>query len=193
MRKAFRPQKELFLGENLSLVLGSFIKAGDVFATDVKVLDVETKKLLRSASSKGEGVGSILERQIGELSKDISRGIGISDRKIEETQLRIADVATSSMEAYKYFLRGIEALDKLYYNESRQFLEKVVELDPKFAVAFLCLGLANQWLGNSRASNEYFEKAMTFSEKATDKDRLYIEAFYSWFRENNPETGRAKP
>jgi serine/threonine protein kinase len=36
-----------------SIVLGSFIKAGDMFATDVKVLDVDTKKLLNSASSKG--------------------------------------------------------------------------------------------------------------------------------------------
>jgi len=39
-----------------TIVLGSYIKAGDTFATDVKVLHVETKKLLRSFSSKGEGV-----------------------------------------------------------------------------------------------------------------------------------------
>ncbi len=172
-----------------AIVLGSFIKAGDVFATDVKVLDVETKKLLRSASSKGEGVGSILDRQIGELSKEISRGIGISDRKIEATQLRIADVATTSMDAYNYFLKGREAFEKFYYDESRQFLEKAVELDSTFAVAYLYLGFAYQWLGNTRARNEYFEKAKTFSLKATDKDRLYIEALYSWFKENNPEKG----
>ncbi len=170
-----------------AIVLGSFIKAGDVFATDVKVLDVETKKLLRSASSKGEGVGSILERQIGELSKDISRGIGLSDRKIEATQPRIADVATSSMEAYNYFLKGREAFEKFYYDESRQLLEKAVALDPTFAAACLYLGLAYHYLGNTRAGNEYFEKAKTFSEKATDKDRLYIEAIYSLLRENNPE------
>ena len=35
-----------------AIVIGSFIKAGEMFATDVKVLDVETKKLLKSASSQ---------------------------------------------------------------------------------------------------------------------------------------------
>lgn len=42
-----------------AIVPGSFIKAGNMFAMDVKVLDVETKRLLKSTSSKGEGVGSI--------------------------------------------------------------------------------------------------------------------------------------
>jgi len=51
-----------------AIVLGSFAKAGDMFATDVKVLDVESRNLLKSASSKGEGVDSILKKQIDELS-----------------------------------------------------------------------------------------------------------------------------
>jgi len=54
-----------------TIVLGSFLKAGEMFATDVKVLDVETKHLIRSASARGEGVRSILEKQIGDLSKEI--------------------------------------------------------------------------------------------------------------------------
>jgi len=40
-----------------SIVLGSFVKAGNIFSTDIKVLDVESKKLLISAKSSGEGVG----------------------------------------------------------------------------------------------------------------------------------------
>ena len=98
-----------------------------MFATDVKVLDVETKELLKSASSKGEGVGSILERQIGELSKDISRGVGVSERKLEEAQPKIAEIATNSMDAYNYFLRGREDLERFYYDEARQSLEKADE------------------------------------------------------------------
>ena len=44
-----------------SIVLGSFVKAENTFVTDVKVLDVESKKLRKSASSRGEGVASILK------------------------------------------------------------------------------------------------------------------------------------
>ncbi|NIM58592.1 MAG: protein kinase [Candidatus Aminicenantes bacterium] len=170
-----------------AIVLGSFVKAGDVFATDVKVLDVETKELLKSASSKGEGVGSILERQIGELSRDISRGIGISERKIEAIQPRIAEVTTNSMDAYNYFLRGREDFEKFYYEEARQSLEKAVELDPNFAVAYLWLARSYSSLGERKARIEACEKAKTLSGKATDKERLYIEADYARVIERDPE------
>jgi serine/threonine protein kinase len=82
-----------------ALVLGSYIKAGDAFATDVKVLDVSTKKLLRTASAKGDGVSSVLKTQIDEISRSISRGIGPATAKIEIAAPKIADLTTNSMEA----------------------------------------------------------------------------------------------
>ena len=42
-----------------SLVTGSFYKAGDTFITDVKVLDVRTKRLLRTAKAQGTGRDSV--------------------------------------------------------------------------------------------------------------------------------------
>ena len=59
-----------------ALVLGSYIKAGETFATDVKVLDVANKQMLRTASAKGDGVSSVLKTQIDEISRTISRGLG---------------------------------------------------------------------------------------------------------------------
>jgi tetratricopeptide (TPR) repeat protein/tRNA A-37 threonylcarbamoyl transferase component Bud32 len=170
-----------------AIVLGSFIKAGDMFATDVKVLDVETKRLLKSASSKGNGAASILESQIDALSREVSQGIGIPEKKIEEAQIKVEDITTNSMEAYNYFLRGREALGKLYDDSARQFLEKAVELDPTFATAYIYLANTYSSLGNTKARNEAIEKAKSFSERVTDKERLYVEAFYASFIERNPE------
>ncbi len=171
---------ELCLMDNVAaIVLGSFVKAGDVFATDVKVLDVKTKKLLKSAQSKGEGVGSILNKQIGELSKEISQGVGLSEQKIEPAQLRIADMTTSSMEAYKYFLQGREEFEQFYYDDARKSLEKAVELDPEFAVAYLYLGRALSSLGMSKERDAANEKAKALAQKASEKEKLYIEAHYT--------------
>ncbi|MCJ7680964.1 MAG: protein kinase, partial [Candidatus Aminicenantes bacterium] len=161
------------------LVLGSFVKAGEVFATDIKVLDVRTKKLLKSAQSKGEGVGSILNRQIGELSKAISRGVGLSEQKIEPSQLRIADMTTSSMEAYNFFLQGREAYEKFYYSDARKSLEKAVELDPEFAVAYLYLAQTLNVLKMPKERKAANEKAKAFAQKVSEKEMLYIEAHYA--------------
>jgi serine/threonine protein kinase/Flp pilus assembly protein TadD len=170
-----------------AIVLGSFVKAGEVFATDAKVLDVSSKRLLRSVSARGDGVSSILKTQIDELSRNISRGIGISERTIKATQPKIAEVATNSMEAYNFFLRGREDYEKFYFEDALKFLEKAVELDPTFAVVYLYLARTQASLGNQKASNDAFEKAKTLSNKATEKDRLNIEASYALAIERNPD------
>jgi tetratricopeptide (TPR) repeat protein len=163
-----------------AIVLGSYIKAGEMFATDVKVLDVMTKNLLKSTSSRGKGIGSILERQIDELSREISKGIGLPSRTVDAVKTRIADVTTTSMEAYDYYLKGKEAHEKFYHEEAKQYLEKAVELDPQFAVAYLYLGnvyFQLQSRGDER--KEVLRKAKEYSEKATEKERLYILAEYA--------------
>jgi tetratricopeptide (TPR) repeat protein len=175
-----------------TIVLGSFGKAGDMFATDVKVLDVESKKLLNSASSRGEGEGSILKTQIDELSKEISRGIGLSERKVETAQTKISEVATSSMEAYDYYLKGKREEEKLFYDEARQYYEKAVELDPEFVSAYLRLALVNVSLGDTKARNEAHDKAMLLAEKASKKERLYIEAFNYFFIDIKPEKAKQR-
>ena len=113
--------------------------------------------------------------------------MGISLQKIEATKLNISEFTTTSIEAYKYFLKGREDLDKQYYEDARQSLEKAVILDPEFAYAYLLLGRVYRNLGPDKARNEAYEKAKTYSEKATEKERLYIEAAYARRIERNPE------
>ncbi len=170
-----------------AIVVGSFIKAENMFATDVKVLDVETKKTLKSASSKGIGVDSILNTQIDELSKEITEGIGLARERIEPAQAGITDVTTSSMEAYKYFMQGVENTRKFYYEDAVGSFEKAVELDPSFAFAYGYLALSYGWLGNIGARDEAIKKAKALSMKATDKERFYIDATYAWYIERDRE------
>jgi tetratricopeptide (TPR) repeat protein/TolB-like protein len=162
-----------------TIVLGSFAMAGDVFVTDVKVLDVHSKELLKSASAKGDGVGSILSNQIDELGREISLGIGLSERSIAASGQPVADVTTRSMDAYHYFLKGREEYHDRYPAGARRSLEKAVELDSTFAVAWLYLGRAYRSLGNYNSGNQAFSKARQLAVSAPAKDSLYIEAVYA--------------
>ncbi len=179
---------ELCMREGImSIVLGSIIRAGDTFATDVKVLDVQSKRLLKSASSQGDGVDSILKTQIDELSREITRGVGIAKQKIEATQIKISETATSSMEAYEYFLKGSEAWDNYYYDDARKFLEKAVEIDPTFAMAWIWLASAYHNLRDFEARDEAIKKAKKHAEKASERERLWIDVSYALRIEKDPE------
>jgi len=168
-----------------ALVLGSFIKAGDMFATDVKVLDAETKKSLKSASSRGEGLDSILKTQIDELSKEIFGWVAAAKPGIKAEETPIKDITTESIEAYKYFINGLENYQKFYFEDARRDLEKAVEIDPAFATAYLYLAAVNDRLVNYEERDRAIERARSFSQKASDKERLFIESRYARYIERD--------
>lgn len=159
-----------------ALILGSFVKAGKTFATDVQVLDASTKHLLRSASAKGDGVDSILKSQIDEISRAIRRGIALPALKIETPGPKIVDLTTSSMEAY----------DNFFYVEARKLAEQAVAIDPEFATAYSLLSQADGQLYDYPARKDALEKAKTYSARATEKERLFIEARYASVIERDP-------
>ncbi len=170
-----------------ALVIGSYVKAGEMFATDVKIIDVDSKKLLKSASSRGEGVASILKTQIDDLSKQISSGFGVPEASAASGQKPIMEVTTSSIDAYNYFLRGREEFQKLYYQDARRFLEKAVELDTSFAMAYLNLAFVYSSLGESRLSRASYRKAFAHMDRTSRRERLRIEAAYASVVERNQE------
>jgi serine/threonine protein kinase/tetratricopeptide (TPR) repeat protein len=162
-----------------ALVTGSFVKMGDMFATDVKVLDVESKALLKSASSKGEGVGSILKVQIDELGKQIAVGIGLPANVVASEQKVVADVTTSSLQAYNLFLRGDQDFDNFYYADARRSLERAIDLDSTFALAYLLLANTYSVIGERQLWRNACEHAFEYRDRATRKEALFIESYYA--------------
>jgi tetratricopeptide (TPR) repeat protein/tRNA A-37 threonylcarbamoyl transferase component Bud32 len=168
-----------------AIVLGTVAKAGDTFATDVKVYDVASKSLLKSANARGEGAESILRSQIDELTREIELGVGTPEKKVEAAPAKVAELTTSSIDAYNAFLRGREAYEKLYYGDALKLFEKAVEIDPQFAVAHLFLARSRGELGERAGSLKAYELAKAHAGKASEKERLYIEEAYAGAVERN--------
>jgi serine/threonine protein kinase/Tfp pilus assembly protein PilF len=170
-----------------AIVVGSFIKTGDLFTTDVKVLDVENKRLLTTAKSSGDGEASIVRSQIDELSMKIARGVGLTARKVRSVQWQVTDVTTASMESYTVFLKGRDDLERHYFDDARRSLEQAVSLDPTFASAYLLLSRAHGGLRDIHSQTAALKKARECAGRATEKELLYIEAEYASFIEKDPE------
>jgi len=162
-----------------ALVVGSYIKAGETFVTNVKIIDAATRDSLKSASARGEGVASILKSQIDEISREVGRGIGKPLLKIEAPARPIMDLTTGSMEAYNYFLRGRSDYEKFYFADARKFLEKAIAVDPEFAIAYMVLSEADFALLDFNGREEALKHAFRFSAKASEKERLYIAAIHA--------------
>jgi serine/threonine protein kinase/Tfp pilus assembly protein PilF len=167
-----------------ALAVGRITKAGDIFATDLKILDAETKRSLISTTSSGDGAGSILKFQIDELALSTAQGLGWNLQEAKKAP-PISEVTTSSTEAYQHYLSGVSAMRKFYYEEARQHLLKAVEVDSSFASAYLELAKTYSNLLLKKERNEAIEKAISLVDKANPKEKLYIQAFHASYVENN--------
>jgi len=170
----------------MALVAGSYYRTGDTYFTDVKVLDVRTKRLLRTAKAQGSGPESLFVSQVDELSRQIAAGIGLDEQQLAVAQKPISDLTTHSVEAYGFYLRGVDEYYKLNYEDSRRYLEKATEVDPSFAIAQLCLSRTYRVLADPKASQEALNKAIKLSEKASIKEKLQIERAAADYIEKDP-------
>ena len=146
---------------------------------------MRTKRLLRTAKAQGNGPESLFLGQVDELSRKIAAGQGVAKEKIDASLRPIGDVSTRSEEAYKYFLQGSTDLDNMQYTKARESLEKAVEIDPEFAIAYSQLADAYAGEGNTPAFKQALEKAHSLSKNAPEKERLQIEGCYADEIENN--------
>jgi tetratricopeptide (TPR) repeat protein len=170
-----------------SIIRGTYSMAGDTFVSDIKVLDVETKKTRKSHRTKGIGEDSILNTQIDALSHAVLEEIGIFESGGEGSMTRVVDVTTRSMVAYNLYLRGREAHRKYFFREAIPYFDRATELDPEFAMAYFCLARSYANQNDSEARDEIILKAKEYSSKATEKERLTIDAEYALFIEKNEE------
>jgi tetratricopeptide (TPR) repeat protein len=161
-----------------AIVLGSFTKAENLFATDAKIYDVPTKGLLKSTGSRGEGVGSILRTQIDELSREISQGVGLSARAVAKDAKPITQVTTGDMEAYELFLKGQSDFERYYFDDARVSLEKAVEKDPEFALPYYYLTRVYNNLADQPRAVQAMDKFKKLSKTSPGKgkDALYVVA-----------------
>jgi serine/threonine protein kinase/tetratricopeptide (TPR) repeat protein len=168
-----------------ALVVGSFTKAGEQFATDIKVLDVDSKQILAAARASGEGEGSILRHQIDALSKDITRGIGLVATDQKFTVKPITEMTTRSMEAYSYFLLGREKYDNMDTHEAIRLLTRSIDYDSTFAIAHLYLARAYSRIANYDARRIMCTRAYNLSQNTTEKEQMYIRVGHAELIEND--------
>ncbi len=167
------------------MLLGDIIKFGDKFRINIQLCDVQTGSNIGSDYIEGTKFDEIFE-MADQLTEKVRTMMGISVSPGSEP-FKIANVTTSSVEAYNYFTKGIEAFQKFYWEDSKKYLVSAVALDTTFATAYLWLARAYYYLNDPKSRIETLKMAKKFSEKTTEKERLFIDEQYANTIEGNSE------
>jgi len=89
---------------------------------------------------------------------------------------RRSEWTTSSAEALADFEKGLDARDKLYYDEARLYLAKAVELDPNFLSAKYFLWASMESMkSDPKAAKLFDELKRADLSKLTDRERFLLQ------------------
>jgi len=169
------------------LVEGSGQKIGNQILLNIQLIDATRDKHLWAERYKKE-TGDIFELQL-EVASSVANAIEAIITPEEAEQ--IEKIPTENLEAYDYFLKGLEP----FYRETRPGLleaiplfEKAIELDPEFARAHADLSIAYAFLDIYQAEKKYMDKIDYHADRALLNDpklpqSLYAKAMYHIVRE----------
>jgi tetratricopeptide (TPR) repeat protein len=175
------------------VVLGSYVKAGETIRINLKLQDAATGRLV--TAERVEAIGeSNLFPTVDDLTKRIRAKFALPRVDPAVALLKgpttittttgtsidrdLKDVTTSSIEAYRAYAEGINLHERGRDTDAIVPLQRAVQLDPSFAMAWTKLGVAEGNLGHRAKSVEADKRAFQHVDHLTLRERLYVEAVY---------------
>ena len=163
-----------------SVLVGSYIKAGDRFRLTPQLIDITTGEIIWSDKIDFDS------KDIITLQDKISQHIvdGLRIRISDQEQDRLARVATVNSEAYELYLRGrslmndfvTHTLNRKDLDEACAAFKRAIELDPNFVLAHSALGVClSTYVMKGMGGVSYYDEAEASCKRALDLDPKAVE------------------
>lgn len=170
--------KEIGKELNVATVLqGSVRKSSNSIRISIQLIDTSSEELLWSYDYN-KGFNDIFEIQ-SDIAKSVANALKLT--LLEKEESRVEEDYTKNIDAYNFYLKG-----RFFWNkrtskdleQSIEFLEKAIDTDPGFAVAYAALADAYIIFGdyNYIAPSEAFPKALQAAQKALEIDNELAQA-----------------
>jgi len=152
------------------ILTGSILQTEPVMVITAEISEAGSGRIMASERVTGgeeENLFAVVDR----LSAQVKLDLALPDEARQETDRSVADVTTHSPEAYRYYLEGMDYLNKVYNAEAEESFQKALEYDSTFAMAYFRLGL----LKDDETRGPYMDKALEYSTQISQKEKLFIE------------------
>ena len=178
-----------------NVLVGSYVKAGDTIRIIARLQEARTGRIVSAERVEGSGEASLfalvdeLTRRFMAKMSELSGGRTASliprpGATPSEAGLDrgVTDITTSSIEAYRYYAEGIKFHERSMFVQAAPLLEKAIEIDPNFAMAYAKLAVVNNNIGLFDKRDEYAKRALSLVDRLTTRERYYIEGYYYGLR-----------
>ena len=159
-----------------NVLVGSYVKAGDTIRIIARLQEARTGRIVSAERVEGSGEASLFalvdeltrrfmakmsELSGGRTASLISRpGVSPAEAGLDRG---VTDITTSSIEAYRYYAEGMKFHERGMFVQAAPLLEKAIEIDPNFTMAYAKLAVVNNNIGLFNKRDEYAKRALPSS------------------------------
>jgi len=169
---------------------GNFIKVGESFVITASLQKPGAGESASALRLEARDEKDIIPK-VDELTHQVKEGLNFTAaQKANDIEIEAGKITTTSPEALKYYIEGRKLQENMENEKSIAYMEKAVDIDPEFAMAYRSMGVAHFTLGQLQGghqaeSRKYFKKAFDLSDRLPENERLLIEAIWNDVGEEN--------
>lgn len=157
-----------------TVVMGDYDQVGDSLHLTARVFDVYTGRKVETAevsAAPGEDVRPVFDQLAAELL-DLSGAPA-------DTRTALWEATTSSLEAFRAYLQGVEALNNWDLATAETALKQATDMDSTFGLAYYKYALTRGWLvgADDSLSTDAMARAMAHSATLPERQRTIISAY----------------
>ncbi len=167
--------------ENIRAVLaGSVASVGKQFLLNLEAINCESGETFASQQARSDSPEGVLDG-LSQSATQMRAQLGESLASIGKFDRPLREVTTSSLEALKAFTSGAQMIrEGRDESAAAALLERAIELDPNFAVAYNYLAICYDQLAEGEKAAFYQSRAYELRDRVSEREKLLITSSYHY-------------
>jgi serine/threonine protein kinase/tetratricopeptide (TPR) repeat protein len=169
-----------------AMLQGSIATLGDQYVVGLRAENCRTGKVLDDQLIQAAKKEDVLNA-LSQMASKFRARVGESLTTVRQHDVPLEEASTSSLQALQAYSMGWERNAAAGGDAGLPFFKRAVEIDPKFAMGYASLGLFYGSTGESNLATENIRKAYELRDRASDREKFFITAYYDGRGTGNQE------
>jgi tetratricopeptide (TPR) repeat protein len=160
-----------------ALLTGQIASVGSNYAVTLQAIDCQTGDTLAQELVEVAGKEQVLAG-VGRATSDLRERLGESLPSIQRLDTPIQQATTSSLDALQALVTADALRAQGKRDEALPMFKRAIEIDPEFALAHARIGALYDNMAERALAMSHRTRAFELRERASERERFYIESSY---------------
>jgi len=160
-----------------AMLEGSIAALGTQYVLGLRATNCRTGDVLAEEQAQAARKEDVLNA-LSQVAKTFRTRVGESLATVEKHSTPLVEATTTSLEALKAYSIAMNVNITAGGVAALPLFKRAVDIDPKFAIAWVNLGLSQSGVGEAAAAAESTTRGYELRNRASERERFWIETMY---------------